>query len=75
MRAYNRVITASEIQALYEEPYTNPIGKWNFNGNANDSSGNGHHGTASNMTWASDSGFSTQSNVANFNGSNSYMDL
>ncbi len=37
---------------VYAQPATGPVAHWNFNGNANDISGNGHHGTIHNVTLA-----------------------
>lgn len=53
-------------------PTNGLVGEWLLNGNANDSSGNGNNGTASNVTWTTtDAG--PQAQNGSFNGSNSIV--
>lgn len=50
------------------------VAHWDFNGNVNDASGNGHNGTANNITYGN--GKQGQANTAAvFNGTNSYIDV
>ncbi len=56
--AYSRQLTAAEIAAL-ELDGTEPdssalVGRWHFDGDATDASGNGHHGTVQGATAMSD---------------------
>ena len=62
---YNRALSEAEIQSLYTGtpitqnlPYYLPkdglVGWWPFNGNANDESGNGNHGTVNGATLTND---------------------
>ena len=60
---YNRALTQLEINSFYEEKIvTLPnyisknglVGYWPFNGNANDESGNGNHGTVNGATLTKD---------------------
>jgi len=46
-------------------------GNWKLDGNANDASGNGNNGTASNVTWTT----GRFGNCGSFNGSNSKIEL
>lgn len=48
------------------------VAHWNFNGNANDATGNGHNGTATNVTYAAGSQ-GTPGTAALFNGTNSFI--
>jgi hypothetical protein len=50
------------------------IGYWSLDGTANDTSGNGNNATPTNVTWVTDS-LANGKQVANFNGSNSYITL
>jgi hypothetical protein len=52
IRLYNRVLTAAEIQELYKG--SGLLAYYPFNGNANDESGNGHHGTVNGPTLTTD---------------------
>lgn len=56
VKVYNRVITQTEIDELYNAPNSNGIvASWSFNdGTANDNSGNGNHGTATNVSYIND---------------------
>ena len=62
---YNRKLSAEEIQTLYSNsapkkelpkyiPTDGLVGYWPFNGNANDESGNGNHGTVNGATLTTD---------------------
>ena len=45
IRIYNRALTHAEIRALFGGPAGELLAYYPFNGNANDESGNGNHGT------------------------------
>lgn len=67
---------ASAIFALSSFAQSNNalIAHWNFNGNANDVSGNGHHGTA--IGTANAVGYNGLPNTAlSFNGTSDYIDV
>jgi hypothetical protein len=58
VQIYNTSLSASEIQALYQEgiggapiDLQNLVGWWPLNGNANDYSGNGNNGQATNVIY------------------------
>ncbi|MEM3296802.1 MAG: LamG domain-containing protein, partial [Candidatus Micrarchaeaceae archaeon] len=60
VQVYNTALSASEIQALYQEgiggapiDLQNLVGWWPLNGNANDYSGNGNNGVPINVTFVS----------------------
>lgn len=53
----------------WRTPWPNTVAYYKLDGNANDSSGNGYHGTSSNMTRPTDWG----RQVGGFNGSNGYI--
>jgi len=81
IRIYNRAITVSEIQQLYAltlAPTSGVIALWPLNictgGIGVDISGNGHHGTAYNMSPGTDR-FGNTIGAGSFNGSNSYIDV
>lgn len=61
-------------QQVFGQLSTGLIAHWTFNGNANDVTGNGHNGTASNVTYTA--GYTGTSNTAaKFNGTNSYVSV
>ncbi|MEM3227760.1 MAG: LamG-like jellyroll fold domain-containing protein, partial [Candidatus Micrarchaeaceae archaeon] len=58
IQLYNTTLSASEIQAIYQEGIggapinlQNLVGWWPLNGNANDYSGNDNNGQATNVTY------------------------
>lgn len=53
-------------------PTNGLVGYWGFNGNANDSSGNGHDGTVNGATLTTDR-FGNANSAYSFNGSTSYI--
>jgi|GEM_PF-3350326 len=53
-------------------PTSGLMGYWPFTGNANDVSGNGHHGTVNGASLTTDR-FSASNSAYNFNGSNNYI--
>ncbi len=68
IQIYNTSLSANDVQALYQEgiggapiKINNLVGWWPLNGNANDYSGNGNDGTATNVIYTSawTSGYST----------------
>ena len=81
---YNRVLSPNEVSALYKGnniastipsyiPSEGLVGYWPFNGNANDESGNGNHGTVNGATLSSDR--SGKANSAySFDGSSNYIE-
>ncbi len=55
LRIYNRALSADEVKALYEGAKDEGLVAWyKFDGNANDSSGNGNNGTAHGVTLTTD---------------------
>ncbi len=78
-KLYNRSLSTQEIQQLYQEWNNHNISywlvwKWDLNGNATDTSGNGNNWSTYNVTWE-DSGMWDWSKVANFNWENSYIEV
>ena len=82
---YNRALSDQEITALYTgNPITQNIpsyvpkdglvGYWPFNGNANDESGNGNHGTVNGATLSADRN-GVANNAYNFDGINNYIKI
>ena len=66
---FNRVLTSSEIFKLYNGDST--VGHWKLNGNSTDYSGNGLHGTDSNMTYGDTYGNGSIGGI--FNGTSSMI--
>ena len=76
---WSRALSESEIKSLYTGdltsaipsyvPKTGLVGWWPFNGNANDESGNGNHGTVNGASLTADRN-SKANSAYNFNGSN-----
>jgi hypothetical protein len=85
VRIYDKALSSTEVSSLYEDEHqcyitvdsTDPFGDssnialYEFENNANDSTGS-YNGTASNVTYSTDSIIGTYS--ASFNGSSSYID-
>jgi len=68
VQIYNTALSASQIQALYQEgisglPISNAglVGWWPLNGNANDYSGNGNNGVATSVSYAQPSNYTRDS--------------
>ena len=83
LRFYNRVLTTSEIQALYQEnstPITNTapnnglVAEYLFNGNANDTSGNNNHGTVNGAVLTTDR-FGNTDSAYLFDGVDDYISI
>ena len=78
VRIYNRALSSNEIQSLYHEggwdnvPTNGLVAWYPFNGNANDSSGNGNNGTNYGATLTSDR-FGNPNSAYLFDGSSSYI--
>lgn len=78
IRIYNRVLSDQDIQALYHEggwtpPSISPLAAYYpLNGNANDSSGNGHNGTVVGASPTSDR-FGIGNRAYSFNGVNNVI--
>ncbi len=55
MAVYDAALSTTAIQQLYES-HTHPglVAAYNFNGDADDASGNGHHGSVSGAAWVPD---------------------
>ena len=76
IRIYNKVLSAQEIQSLYHEGGWPPplesglVAYYPFNGNANDSSGNGYNGTVSGATLTTDR-FGKSNSAYHFTGGSS----
>lgn len=68
------IILALTINAFAQVPTSGLIGFWPFNGNANDESGNGNHGSVNGATLTSDR-FNNQGKAYSFDGINDYIDL
>ncbi|MFA4852967.1 MAG: LamG-like jellyroll fold domain-containing protein [Bacteroidales bacterium] len=62
------------ITAMAQIPTNGLVGYWPFNGNANDSSGNGNNGTVHGTTLTTDR-FGNASKEYNFNGTSNYIDF
>jgi hypothetical protein len=73
VRIYNRALSASEIQALYNLD-TGLVAYYPFNGNANDESGNGNHGQASGATLTQDR-FGNPDSAYYFDGVDNYIEI
>lgn len=89
VRVYNRALTSAEVMALYQNNSTDIItptlertpvnlqsglvAYYPFNGNANDESGNNHHGTVVGATLTTDR--FGKANAAYYFSGNSYIDL
>jgi hypothetical protein len=74
VRIYNRVLSSSEIQQLYNESslYNGLVAYYPFNSNANDESGNGNHGTVNGATLTTDR-FGNANSAYSFDGVNDYI--
>jgi hypothetical protein len=86
VRIYDKALSSTEVSSLYEDEHqcyitvdsTDPFGDSNnialyeFENNANDSTGS-YNGTASNVTYSTDSIIGTY--AASFNGSSSYVEI
>ena len=66
------LIAALMAQVPNYVPTNGLVGWWPFNGNAQDGSGNGNHGTVNGATLTSDR-FGYSNNAYNFNGTTSYI--
>ena len=53
-RIYNNPMTDAQVLSLYNDESGTPIAYYPFNGNANDESGNGNHGTVNGATLTTD---------------------
>lgn len=62
------------ITAMINKGQTGLLASYPFNGNANDTSGNGHNGTVVNAVLTADR-FGNANNAYYFNGTNAYIDL
>ncbi len=84
---YNRALSQQEITALYQGANSTTncptfpasltqglVGYWPFCGNANDESGNGHHGTPVNVSFSNDR-FGNPNSAANFPNGNTTSEI
>lgn len=67
------IATILFIPTLFAQT-TPPVASYFFNGNANDTSGNNHHGVLTNATFIADR-HSNPNNALNFNGTNAYVEV
>jgi len=76
IRIYNRVLTSSEILAIYNEslPTSGMVAYYPFNGNANDLSGNANNGTVYGASLTTDR-FGNSNQAYSFNGINNTIDV
>jgi hypothetical protein len=75
VRVYNRELNPAEVQALYHQAgvSTGPVGEWLFNGNANDTSGNGNNGTLFGETTLTTDRFGNANQAYSFDGDADYI--
>jgi hypothetical protein len=77
---WERALDSNEISNIYNKslskciPNDGLVGWWPFNGNANDESGNGNHGTSLNSMLSSDR-FGQPNSAYYFNGNDSRIDV
>jgi hypothetical protein len=74
---YNSALSVSSIKQLYNVTGNSPyrlLAYWGFDGNAVDSTGRGHNGTAFNVTATTDR-FGNASRAYHFDGSTSYISV
>ena len=82
---WNRILSDQEITALYTStpvaqnipsyvPTNGLVGYWPFNGNANDESGNGNHGTVNGATLSADRNGKANSSYS-FDGNSNYINV
>jgi len=71
---FDVMMRAAAGNAGYQYPRTGLVAEWLFNGNANDTSGNGHDGTVYGATLASDR-FGTANSAYSFDGTDDYISV
>ncbi len=71
IRIYNRALSESEIEALY----IGLIARYPFNGNTDDASGNGNHGTTYGGATFTEDRFGNANGAINFDGIDDYVEL
>jgi hypothetical protein len=74
IRIYNRALTETEIGDLYYEDSNGLIAHYPFNGNANDESGLGNHGTVNGAALTTDR-FGNENSAYLFDGVNDYINV
>ena len=74
VRIYNRVLSETEIQKLYYGFNDGLVAYYPFNGNANDESGNGNHGTVHGASLTEDLNGNPNS-AYSFDGINDYIEV
>ena len=81
IRIYNRVLSSTEISALYNENNcssaditTGLVGQYDFSGNANDLSANNYNGTVNGATLTTDR-FGNANSAYIFNGTSDYISV
>lgn len=74
MKLYFLLIAIAISITGYSQLSTGLVAHWDFGGNANDISGNGHNGTPSNITYTSGK-TGIANSAAKFDGSSSYITI
>lgn len=74
IRIYNNAMTDAQVQQLYNAESTGMVAYYPFNGNANDESGNGNHGTVNGASLTTDR-FSNSNSAYAFNGTSDYINV
>jgi len=77
VRIYNRALNESEIDSLYHEGgwNTDLVAYYPFNGNANDESGNGNHGTEHGGVLLTADRFGNDNSAYSFDGMDDYIEI
>jgi hypothetical protein len=74
VKIYNRALPTTEVQSRFNAEKQGLVARYDFNGNAQDLSGNGLNGTVVGTTDVADR-FGKPNSAFNFNGSTDYIDL
>ncbi|MBL0057141.1 MAG: beta-propeller fold lactonase family protein [Chitinophagaceae bacterium] len=74
-RIYNSALTDAQILQLYNNESTGLVAYYPFNGNANDESGFGRHGTVTNGAVLTTDRFGNANSAYDFDGINDYIDI
>ncbi|MFC1853525.1 LamG domain-containing protein [candidate division CSSED10-310 bacterium] len=73
VRVYNRTLSATDVKELYDSE-SGLVAYYPFNGNANDESGFGNHGTVTGVTLTTDR-FGNPDSSYSYDGGEDYIDL
>ena len=71
---YQRNLTATEVQQIYNQSATGLVAYYPFNGNANDESGNNNNGVVTGASLTTDR-FGNSNKAYNFNGVNNFISV